>query len=229
MIKTATCLGGAVLLVADAAAREAMVDRQRRYPVQPAWAYAAKLAKAAGLLLLTSPAVYGVVTAALERLTGDYDQVIRRVSRGFDDRSLIDNIRRQPSAALLTMMARRLSGYDPHRLRHRTLAGEQLASRLDPQVEHLGGRAVGHTHWLFPVISRRPDALVTAGREAGFDLTRGASTLVAVDRDCVEASRAMRDVVYLPAYHPMPAAALARLAEVVNTIELRSSEGTPSA
>ena len=31
----------------------------------------------------------------------------------------------------------------------------------------------------------------------------------------------MRDVVYLPAYHPMPAAAIARLAEVVNTIELR--------
>ena len=90
-IKTATCLGGAVLLVADPAVRGAMVDRQRRYPVQPAWAYAAKLAKAAGLLLVTSPAVYGVFTAALERLTGDYDQVIRRVSRGFDDRSLIDN------------------------------------------------------------------------------------------------------------------------------------------
>ena len=32
----------------------------------------------------------------------------------------------------------------------------------------------------------------------------------------------MRGVVYLPAYHPMPVAALARLADVVNTVELVS-------
>ena len=32
----------------------------------------------------------------------------------------------------------------------------------------------------------------------------------------------MRDVVYLPAYHPMPAAAIARLAEVVNAVELEA-------
>ena len=70
------------------------------------------------------------------------------------------------------------------------------------------------------MVSREPDALVTAGRAAGFDLTRGSSTLVTVDPKCAEASRAMRSVVYLPAYHPMPAAALARLAEVVNTVEL---------
>ena len=63
-IKTATCLGGAVLLVADPAVRAAMVDRQRRYPVQPVWAYAAKVVKAAGLLLATSPAAYGVFTGA---------------------------------------------------------------------------------------------------------------------------------------------------------------------
>jgi hypothetical protein len=31
----------------------------------------------------------------------------------------------------------------------------------------------------------------------------------------------MRDVVYLPAYDPMPVAALARLADLVNTVELR--------
>ncbi len=219
-IKTATCLGGAVLLVADRAVRAQMVSRQRRYPVQPVWAYAAKVVKAAGLLLATSPATYGLFTGALERLTGDYDRVIRQVSRGFDDRSLIAGIRRRPSTALLTLMSRRLGGYDPHRLHRRRLAGEQLAAWLHPRVEHLGGQADGHTHWLFPVVSREPDALVTAGRAAGFDLTRGSSTLVTVDPNCAEASRAMQGVVYLPAYHPMPAAALARLAEVVNTVEL---------
>ena len=220
-IKTATCLGGAVLLIADPEVRAAMVDLQRRYPVQSRWAYAAKVAKAAGLLLATSPAAYGAFTTTLERLTGDYDQVIRQVSRGFDDRSLIAGIRRQPSAALLSVMARRLGGYDPRRLRRRRLAGEQLAAWLHPQVEHLGAHATGHTHWLFPVISREPDALVTAGRAAGFDLTRGSSTLVTVDPSCAEASRLMRDVVYLPAYHPMPIADLARLAAVVNAVELR--------
>ena len=220
-IKTATCLGGAVLLVADPAVRAAMIDLQRRYPVQSRWAYAAKVAKAAGLLLATSPVAYGLFTSTLERLTGDYDQFIRQVSRGFDDRSLIAGIRRQPSPSLLSVMARRLGAYDPGRLRRRRRAGEQLAAWLHPRIEHLGGHAAGHTHWLFPVVSREPEALVAAGRAAGFDLTRGSSTLVTLDPSCTEASRAMRDVVYLPAYHPMPIAALARLAEVVNTVELR--------
>ena len=76
-------------------------------------------------------------------------------------------------------MAGRLGGYDPRRLRRRRLAGEQLAgvassSRSSTWAAH----AAGHTHWLFPVISREPEALVTAGRAAGFDLTRGSSTLV---------------------------------------------------
>ena len=156
----------------------------------------------------------------MERLTGDYDRVIRQVSRGFDDRSLIAGIRRRPSAALLTMMARRLGGYDPHRTPAR---GWPVNSSPPGSIRGSSISAVsaaGHTHWLFPVVSREPDALVTAGRAAGFDLTRGSSTLVAVDPNCAEASRAMRGVVYLPAYHPMPAAALARLAEVVNAVEL---------
>ncbi len=218
-IKTATCLGGAVLLIRDPALRTAMAARQQTYPTQSPRAYAAKLTKAGVLLLLTAPATYGLFTRLLQRLTGDYDESIRRLSRGFDDRSLLSKIRRQPSPALLTMMARRLGTYDASRPQRRRLAGERLAARLDAEVEHLGGSSAAHTHWLFPVVSRAPDTLVAAGRTAGFDMTRGSSTLVAVDPDCIEAARAMRNVVYLPAYHPMPAAALTRLADLVNAVE----------
>lgn len=218
-IKTATCIGGGVLLVRDPLLRERMQSRQRSYPRQSSLSYATKLAKTAVLLGVGTPAVYGMFTRALDRLTGDYDRVVRDLTRGFDDRSLLTRIRRRPCTALLAMMARRCATYDPTRVEARRRAGDHLAASLDPAVVHLGGAASTHNHWLFPVVSGRPAALVAAGRAAGFDLTCGSSTLVALDAACTRADLAMRNVVYLPAYDGMPEAALTALAEVVNTVE----------
>lgn len=68
-------------------------------------------------------------------------------------------------------------------------------------------------------MSRRPERLIAAGRAAGYDLTRGSSTLVALDPGCRRAVVAMRDMVYLPAYAGMSDRALRRLAEIVNAVE----------
>ena len=53
-IKTATCLGGGVLLVRDPVLRARIRMRQDRYPIQPTGEYVRKLVKAA-LLLTVSP------------------------------------------------------------------------------------------------------------------------------------------------------------------------------
>lgn len=107
-------------------------------------------------------------------------------------------------------------------MQRRARAGELLAGLLEPHVRHLGGEASRRTHWLFPVVSRDPDTLVAAGRAAGFDLTRGSSTLVALGPGCPQAHAAMADVVYLPAYAEMAEPELARLAAVVNRCEATS-------
>ncbi|HEX8508818.1 MAG TPA: DegT/DnrJ/EryC1/StrS family aminotransferase [Propionibacteriaceae bacterium] len=218
-IKTATCLGGAVLMVTDPALRRRMQDRQRTYPIQRSTAYAAKLIKAAVLLGLGVPMAYARVTRALQVITGDYDAVVRTLTRGFSDERLLAAIRCQPSTALLALMRHRFETYDSTRLAARQRAGDLLAAALGPQVQHLGGSGRQHSHWLFPVTSHDPDALVAAGRAAGFDLTRGSSTLVALDPCCVMAAAAIRDVVYLPAYPHMPASVLLVLAEVANAAE----------
>lgn len=225
-IKTATCLGGGVALVRDPGLRAEMRARQRAYPVQSARGYAQGLGKGAVLLGLGRPGVYRQFTRALQVVLGDFDAVVRSVSRGFEDRTLLSRIRRRPSPALLAMMARRVPGYHAARVAARRDAGDYLASLLVDPVDHLGRAGRAHTHWLFPVASRAPATLVAAGREAGFDLTSGSSTLVTLDEACVRAGRAMRDVVYLPVDGRTPRPALAALAAVVNAVERdRAPEG----
>jgi perosamine synthetase len=219
LIKTATCVGGAVLLVTDGALRSRMVDRQREFPVQQTTAYASKLARAALLDLCTRPGIYRVATRIAQRLTGDFDAVVRAASRGYVDGDLLVRIRHRPSRALLSMMAWRLTHDDAAALQRRRQAGLLLAAELVPAVATLGGEGARHSYWLFPIVSRTPERLIAAGRAAGFDLTRGSSTLVAIDPCCRLADAAMRDVVYLPAYAELPEGALARLAEVVNAVE----------
>jgi dTDP-4-amino-4,6-dideoxygalactose transaminase len=218
-IKTLTCLGGGVLLVRDPALRDRMAILQQTWPVQRSRSYALKLARGAAMLALGHPAVYPHFARLASALAGDYDAVVRRLSRGYGDAHLLEQLRRQPCTALLALLAHRLDHDDPTQVRRRAQAGELLAGALQPHVRRLGARASRRTHWLFPVVATDPDALVAAGRAAGFDLTRGSSTLVALDPGCGQAASAMETVVYLPAYAAMSDADLHRLAAVVNAAE----------
>ncbi len=221
-IKTLTCLGGGVLLVRDPTLRARMAVRQQQWPVQSSWSYVSRLLRGAGMLALGHPRVYSHFVRLAQAFSGDYDALVRRLSRGYADTDLLAQLRHRPCSALLALLAHRLQHDQPDRVQRRARAGELLAGLLEPHVRHLGGEASRRTHWLFPVVSRDPDTLVAAGRAAGFDLTRGSSTLVALGPGCPQAHAAMADVVYLPAYAGMAEAELARLAAVVNRCEATS-------
>ena len=215
-----TCLGGGVLLVRDPALRARIRMRQDRYPIQPTAEYVRKLVKAALLLAVSTPHLYQLFSATLRAVGVDHDRLIRRVSREFDDRDLLTRIRRQPCTALLAMMVSRFDRYDAGRVIARRQAGEQLASQLAPNVVVLGCRARSSTHWLFPIVSRAPQALIAAGIAAGFDLTTGSSTLVALDQCCRRAADAMTNVVYIPiTVATMPPTAVSDLAAAINHAE----------
>ena len=145
--------------------------------------------------------------------------MIRTISREFDDRDLLARIRRQPCTALLAMMVSRFDRYHPGRVIARRQAGEQLASQLAAHVVVLGCRARSSTHWLFPIVSRAPQTLITAGIAAGFDLTTGSSTLIALDQSCPRAAHAMTNVVYIPINATMPPTAVSDLAAAINHAE----------
>ena len=226
-IKTASCLGGGVLLVRDPRLRARLRARQHDWPRQSRRAYAAKLGTGVGLLTLASPHSYPTFVRLADALTGDHDGLVRRLSRGYPDADLLRQLRRQPSDPLLAVLARRLQHYDPAGVRRRAHAGAVLAAALDPAVTRLGAGSRRPTAWLFPVVSDDPAALVAAGRAAGFDLTCGSSTLVALDARCDRAHRAMAGVVYLPAYEGIAEGELLRLASVVNAGE-RLARAVPS-
>ena len=216
-IKTATCFGGGVLLVGDPELRARMRARQQGWPRQSRRAYAAKLVTGLVLLALAPPPVYPTFVRLADAVTGDHDRLVRRLSRGYPDDDLLRQLRRRPSEPLLAVLARRLRRYDPAHVHRRARAGQVLAEALDPAVVRLGAGAARPTAWLFPVVVPDPDALVAAGRAAGFDLTRGSSTLVALDESaCPQAHQAMAGTVYLPAYPGIPDHELRRLAAVVN-------------
>ncbi len=87
-----------------------------------------------------------------------------------------------------------------------------------PAGLHVGGLALDHSHWLFPVVCERPDEAIAAIRAAGFDAARSASSVCAIaaptGRPDLEASGArmvMSRLVFLPAYPELPDGALGRI------------------
>lgn len=216
-IKTATCLGGAVLLIRDAELRNVLIERQATHPYQSTSAYAGKLLKGGLMLGLGTPTLFSIFTRVAHLTGSDPEAILRHLSRSFSDAHLPSQIRRQPSTALLAVLQRRLAGYDKHRVEARRQAGERFAAQLSPIVTRLGGRADRHTHWLFPVICTDPEAIVAAGRAVGFDLTRGSSALVALGPASTNADMAMQNVVYLPLCPRMPESATGRLATAIST------------
>ena len=210
-IKTATCLGGAVALIADPVLRAAVRDRQATLPEQGRLAFALKLFKYALLTAISGPRVFGLFTRLLDAVTGDFDRVLRQLTRGYDEAELLPRLRQRPSRPLLGLLAHRLHTYDAARVERRRTAGERVLMG----TRSLGCRSAAHTHWLFPVESADPSSLVAHLRRAGYDATCGASTLVAIDASAGQATRAMQGVVYLPVYGEVPAEKLDELARLV--------------
>ncbi len=198
-IKLATALGGAVAIVRDPALAERLRARLDAYPLQSdAW-FRARIWKYLGIKALGEPWVFGAVSAAA-RLGGvDVDKVIGSTARGFKPGELLPQIRRQPPARLLSLLARRLSERrDP--ARRAALAAQALGEVAPGAVP--GGKALRHGWWLAPVLTARPAALIAALRRAGFDATRGSTSLRALagpdGRPAGEAQRLVEEVVYVP-------------------------------
>lgn len=218
-IKTATCLGGSVALIADPALRAAVRGRQAKLPEQGRLAFALKLIKYALIASISGPRVFGLFTRVLQALTGDFDRVLRQLTRGYDEGELLEKVRLRPSRALLALLAHRLHTYDATLVDARRDAGERVVAAMRP----LGWRNAVHTHWLFPVTSADPSGLVAALRRAGYDATRGASTLVAVDDSAPRAAQVMRGIVYLPVYDRVPPEKLDELARLVEAHRSRQT------
>ena len=221
MLKTATALGGALFTVRNANLLARMRAAQTAWRVQRGSSHLKRLAQTSAFVGLTRPAPY----AMLARATGeDFDRLVNSAVRAFPANGTDELVRRldqRPGAPLLRLLQRRLETFDYARLDARAASGERLAAMLPPGM-HVGGRALDHTHWLFPVTAPDPTRLVDAVRAAGFDAARKASSVSAVaappdrpDLEPVLAREVMSRLVFLPAYPEMPSGSLERIANAV--------------
>jgi len=228
-IKTATALGGGVLLIRDAELRKNMASRQQNWPAQTVTRYTRKLLKFALFKPLQFPPIYGVVFRLLRWVGQDPDQLITRLGRGFGGPDLFRQIRYRPCRALRQMIRRRLSTYDPDRIRRRRESGEAMLQSLS-KTQLLGQHATRRTHWLFPVITPNRNAVRQALFHAGFDATTAPSSLQALPPEAgvaaPRATGAMDQILYIPIPAGLSEARLNQLDRIIQSVTNQRTESS---
>jgi perosamine synthetase len=224
-IKTATALGGALLRVRDERLRARMKEIQSGYPLQTREYFLRRIGRFALVKLALSRAAFTLLCETCRLLRKNHDDVINLAIRGFHGPRLLDNLRKQPSPALLALLARRIGRFDEGRITRRVESAKELIS-LAPALPRPGASAARHSFWTFPILSPEPDRLVQSLSERGFDATRGAWSLCAVPAPegregatADEAAATMSRIVYLPSWPAIRRAELPRLARAVEDAE----------
>ncbi|HEV2081554.1 MAG TPA: DegT/DnrJ/EryC1/StrS family aminotransferase [Brevundimonas sp.] len=193
-IKTATALGGAVAVLRDADLAARLRARLAAYPPLPeAWLRKRAL-RTAALKMWATPLGTGLTLNLLDLAGRDADAVLGGAARGFPGAEVPQAFRRAPPAVLVALLARRLEGWAP----------PSSDAQVDAAARALGspGAEAPGRWWLLPVLTARPDALVSALRSRGQDATRGATSMRPVadegGRTPPNAARLAAEVVYLP-------------------------------
>jgi dTDP-4-amino-4,6-dideoxygalactose transaminase len=222
-IKTATALGGALLRIRDPALLQRMRAIAGEYPAQSRSAYLTRVLKYGLLKGATTWTGYTALVALLRAACCDHDQLAARLVRGFPAERLFEQLRQQPSAPLLALLARRLQRFDAERLRRRAERGRELSARLLGSYEIPGSAAAVHSHWIFPVLTSEPDRLIEQLTRAGFHAPQGRSMCaIAAPGDRPElrplsAERLLNSGVFLPIYPELPLRELDRLVIVLRS------------
>lgn len=227
-IKTATALGGAIMTFRDDALRDQVRAAMAAWPLQSRAVYFARLLKYVLFVGLGYRPCYTLFVKALELLGIDHDRVLASAMHGFAGDDLLAGIRRRPSMPLLALMRRRITQGSQPSVARRVLRARQLAALL-PFVQRPGAMASWHSHWVFPVLHPRADALIAHLQPRGFDATRGASSMTVVaawgDARVMAAENAYAQLCYLPAHEGMSEGDVVRLAAAVREFEATPAVG----
>ncbi|MFO0915143.1 MAG: DegT/DnrJ/EryC1/StrS family aminotransferase [Pirellulales bacterium] len=212
-IKTATALGGAIVRVKSPALRDRMRELLNSDPIQSRTAFLRRIARFSLLKLLSGRIATALTQGCVEGLGGDFDLWANTAVRGFGTSHLAVQLRRQPSAALLKLLAKRWRSYDFARIERRARLGRQLSRCIGH--EH----PASHTFWVYPIFVSDPIVLRDRLRAAGFDATCQARMTVVPagdrSRDPTMASTAWKHVLFLPWYPDLPEYAVDIMASVI--------------
>ena len=222
-IKTATALGGGIVLARDPDLIERMTDLQRSYPIQSAASYMVRILKYGSFKLLMYRWSFQCVVWLFGLLRIDYDRVVKQSARGFQEDQLLLQLRHQPSAGLTSTLKRRLSNFSTQSHEESTKRGDELRTQLEDLVQVPGNASSTRGYWVLPICMDFPDATVNALRDAGLDgSTRGSLVVVQptaqrTDLAPINAQHLLEHIVFLPFYPELPDRKLARMIDILTT------------
>ena len=229
-IKTATALGGALLSVKKPGLLARMRELQAAYPIQTDKKQLKRLFSAAGLKIVSSPRVLGLVYRYYKKRGRNYEEELADKVRDVAPLKQKGGLKYQPSASLLWMMNRRMRQLSDGDLAVRTKKGRHLAELLKGAANLPGQTAQHHDYWLFTFVTEEPGAFLSALREEGFDvggLPRSQYVTAPEDRPGLEPAMAagmMRNLIVVPCYEAMPDSELVRQAAVIRRIATQAPE-----
>jgi len=217
-IKAQTCLSGAVAIFRDEARAQNAGAILAAHPPMPEHWFRVRAMKYAALKLLSAPTLYGLAVAAMRARGLDPDKAIGGAARGFSGADLMAALRRAPPRSLLRLMARRTS--ERGDASWRTRCGAILDDALGAAFERPGRAAPIQAYWLYPVLVEDAAAASAAMRAAGFDATRGATSLRAITEGDAgaptpNAAALIEHVLYLPIGPAISAQTLERMANAL--------------
>jgi perosamine synthetase len=217
-LKTATAIGGGLVRVRDAKLRASMRSILESDPVQPTSEHLGRLISYGAMRASTTPHVFGMLITVLEALRVDHQEFIHKLTRSVPPEDLLTRIRRQPCAALLALLERRLHEGDGA-VSRRIELGRALFEALGPEVELPTRNIDAHSYWLVPVLMCEPEALARELRSEGFYPMSGRLEVVtdnsAPDTASPGAERLVAESVYLSFDPQMPVLELERLGRIV--------------
>ena len=198
-IKRRTALGGAIALFRDVSLADRCAAIEARYaPMSETW-FVQRVLKYCVLKVATAPLIYRGVHSLVQAITGDAEKAIGAAARGFPPGELLLRLRRRPPQRMLKLMHRRLS--TPVSDAERVAANRSVLERLPPAMAAIAADTPDHHYWLTPILIDDPGAASDALVKRGYDATRGATSLRAIETDARQAPNAralMERVLYLP-------------------------------
>jgi len=223
-IKTATALGGAVV-VTDLARVRRLTAIESTYAVQPRKSLLRRGALFGVLKIIARPQLYSLFIAICRWCGTNHDKMIASSTRGFRGDHLITQLRRRPTPAVRRMIHRRMVQSHDRRITARAEYANRVLAYL-PQDVCPGAIAGHHTHWVLPIISRDPPGLIDLLAAHGFDSTcRGSSLFCVASSEnyprhvAGKAQAWLPRLVYLPIYPQMRIDDSHRLGKLVQQFE----------
>ncbi|MEC9095842.1 MAG: aminotransferase class V-fold PLP-dependent enzyme, partial [Planctomycetota bacterium] len=157
-IKTATALGGAVFSVAREELANQLAELESQYPKRSRCFFFRRLLKYSCLKFISYKPTFAAFVGTMRLLGKDYNQLLKKSTRGFSGMNFFQLIRRRPSTPLLRLLARKLRCFNGKSLGIQRELGNYLQTTLREDSGHqtAGSNTPANHYWVYPVLVNDP-------------------------------------------------------------------------